>query len=488
MGRRAGLALLLLALLPLYRLARQSFWYDELFTVWVARRPPAEILQQAAADGYTPPLYYLLVGALWRLGFQSENLRILSVIGGGIGLWSLMRLGQRLGGRPAAHTSLALGGLSPFLFSFSQELRPYTTLIGCAAAATEAFLAWWKKPRLPLALGWGALLLGAATSSYLGLLLLPVALALATRAPRRRQALPVVLGVIALSLFLALPGLERATGTIGIDTHYPFPLARLMLGHGVRMPPLAGDRDRGLTLATEITAGAVLLVAAALSWRRRDAALGAALGCLALSLGAAWVLDAVTGVGITTRYLALAFIPFMLVLALAVRQLGRAGPLLLAPIVLFQVIGLERYLFHQEYFRDDWRGLSRRLVETYERDDLVWGFPAHHLAVATSFYAPGVAVGGGFMGREGEPVYLLKPGERFSGYRLESQLERLLENPEEEIVRRATGRRVLLVTYADDDWHGDTRPLVRAIARERREKLERFPAREVLLLRVLDRP
>src|SRR5262245_13567148 len=39
----------------------ESLWYDELFTVWVARRPWGDVMAQTAADGFTPPLFYALV-------------------------------------------------------------------------------------------------------------------------------------------------------------------------------------------------------------------------------------------------------------------------------------------------------------------------------------------------------------------------------------------------------------------------------------------
>jgi hypothetical protein len=498
MGRRAGVGLAVLALLPLYRLGHQSFWYDELFTVWVARHPAPEIFSQAAADGYTPPLYYLLVAALWRFGLQSENLRLLSVIGGAGTLFALTGIATRLGGRRAGLLALAASGLSPFLFSFSQELRPYTAMLACLAGAGAVFLSWWARPRLHLAFVWGALLLGAVGFSYLALTLLPVALLAAALSPRPRQAVAVASVVVVLGLVLSRPALSRtvstashraSSGTLRLETRYPYPLARLLLGGGVRMPPLADEGDRPLILAAELAGAFALLLALGACWKRRRAALAGALSAFVGAIGFVFLLDALTGVGIVTRYLTLGFVPFVLVLALSLRELGRAGPLLLAPVVFLQVLGLEGYLFHGDYFRDDWRGLCARLAAEYRPGDHVWGFPFHHLAVAASFYGPDAPLSGGYLGREGEPAYFVKPGERFTGYELEHQLDRLpraRNEFESAVAERAGERRVLLVTYADDDWHGDTRPLVSALDRERRASLARFAGRETLLLRVFE--
>ena len=50
--------------LRLFHLGTQSLWYDELFNIWMARKPLPELLAQVAAGGQTPPLYDLVV-ALW---------------------------------------------------------------------------------------------------------------------------------------------------------------------------------------------------------------------------------------------------------------------------------------------------------------------------------------------------------------------------------------------------------------------------------------
>jgi hypothetical protein len=159
----------------------------------------------------------------------------------------------------------------------------------------------------------------------------------------------------------------------------------------------------------------VLGLALWIAWRRRDRALAACASLLVAALGAVWKADALLGLGVTTRYLSLALIPFLLLAA----RLAGAAPALGVPVVaavaLLQLAGLQRYLFDPAYARDDWRALAARLLDLREPADVVFGFPGHHVAVALDTYAPGLASVGGFTGRAGEPVYLYRPGERFRG-------------------------------------------------------------------------
>ncbi len=490
---RVRLASALIAALPLFRLNGQSFWYDELFTVWVARHTSLQVIHEASVDGYTPPLYYLLVGALWRLGLRTESLRVLSVLGGAVCLFFLGRLATRLGGPSAGRTAWVLAGLSPFLVSLSQELRPYTCFLACALAAADVFLTWWTKPSWRCATAWGALLVSAAGFSYLSLALVPVALAASIASRSQKQALWVAGAATTLALVLSIPGLAKGTELVGdrheagqlkIETRWKYPLARLALGHGVRMPPLASGRDRRLTTASELAVGSVLVLALVRLWRDRDKAVALALGAFVFALAAVWVADAVTGIGVTTRYLALAFPPFVLVVALTAIRSRVAKPFV-GVLLALQLVGLGQYLFVRDYFRDDWRALTSRLTQLTQRDDLVWGFPLHHLEVAARFYAPDLAVGGGYVGRRGIP-YFIKSGQRWKGYGLAGELERADDLPAE-VSRRTAGRRVLLVTYEDNDWHGDTRPLVESLGSRGSMEAERFPGREVLVLRVYPR-
>jgi 4-amino-4-deoxy-L-arabinose transferase-like glycosyltransferase len=126
----ALLAIVLLALgLRLYRLDAQSLWYDEAFSVYLARMDLAEITSRTAED-IQPPLYYYLLSAWLELFGDSENaLRGFSLLFGVLSVpliyalaWQLLR--SHLAGLLAA----LLLAVSPLHVWYGQEVRMYTLL------------------------------------------------------------------------------------------------------------------------------------------------------------------------------------------------------------------------------------------------------------------------------------------------------------------------------------------------------------------------
>jgi mannosyltransferase len=115
--------------LRLYRLDAQSLWYDEGFSVSLARLGPAEITARTAADIQPPLYYYLLHGWIGFLGDDERAVRSLSVLFGVVTVpliyavaWQLFR--SRLAGLLAA----LLIAVSPLHIWYGQETRMYTLL------------------------------------------------------------------------------------------------------------------------------------------------------------------------------------------------------------------------------------------------------------------------------------------------------------------------------------------------------------------------
>jgi len=115
--------------LRLYRLDAQSLWYDEGFSVYLARMDLSEITHRTAADIQPPLYYYLLHGWIDLLGDGEAALRGLSVLFGVLTVpllyavaWQLFR--SRLAGLLAA---LFLT-ISPLHIWYGQEARMYTLL------------------------------------------------------------------------------------------------------------------------------------------------------------------------------------------------------------------------------------------------------------------------------------------------------------------------------------------------------------------------
>lgn len=145
------LALILTGLtLRLALLGKQSLWYDEGVTWWLATMSPPDLLQWTAAD-IQPPLYYLLLWAARSVWGSSEwALRFPSVVLGTLAIPLLYSLARRLlsaqpaRGPAALFSTPALAALlaavSPLMVYYSQEARMYTLLVFEAALASYLLL------------------------------------------------------------------------------------------------------------------------------------------------------------------------------------------------------------------------------------------------------------------------------------------------------------------------------------------------------------
>lgn len=123
------LIMVLAAGLRFFRIDAQSLWYDEGFSVFLARLGLGEITSRTAAD-IQPPLYYYLL-SLWLtlLGDSELALRGLSALFGFLTVpliyavgWELFR--RRLAGLLAAFVL----AIAPLHIWYGQEIRMYTLL------------------------------------------------------------------------------------------------------------------------------------------------------------------------------------------------------------------------------------------------------------------------------------------------------------------------------------------------------------------------
>ncbi|MEP7204949.1 MAG: glycosyltransferase family 39 protein [Candidatus Saccharibacteria bacterium] len=113
----------------------QSVWFDEAYSILVAKQPLGNLLYLTSVDTH-PPLYYLLLkGWASIFGWSELALRSLSVLamGGAVVFGGL--LVRRTFGTKLALTTLPFVVLSPMLLRYGFELRPYAlaSLIGIAA-------------------------------------------------------------------------------------------------------------------------------------------------------------------------------------------------------------------------------------------------------------------------------------------------------------------------------------------------------------------
>lgn len=138
----ATLILLVAFGLRLHRLALDSVWWDEGFSVWMARLPLAEMFNATAHDAH-PPLYYMILHG-WRacVGDEEFALRMLSVLCGVLIVTFAFRLGAEVGEARAALAAAALVATARLQVGWSQEIRMY------APAALWATIALWAAARL----------------------------------------------------------------------------------------------------------------------------------------------------------------------------------------------------------------------------------------------------------------------------------------------------------------------------------------------------
>lgn len=114
---------------------QQSVWFDEAYSVFVAKQPVLDVIYYSSVDVH-PPFYYLLL-KVWAgmFGWGELALRSLSVLamGGAVVLSGLLL--KRMFGVRVAIMALPFIALSPLLLRFGFEIRMYAmaSLIGIAA-------------------------------------------------------------------------------------------------------------------------------------------------------------------------------------------------------------------------------------------------------------------------------------------------------------------------------------------------------------------
>lgn len=137
---RHAIAIALLAgvgavILIMLMAAGNSVWFDEGYSILLARESYGELLALTAVDAH-PPLYYILL-KLWgdMFGFQEFTLRLLSALFMGGAVSIALLLTKRLFGVKAFLIAIPALLLAPFLLRYGYEIRMYAlaTLIGVSA-------------------------------------------------------------------------------------------------------------------------------------------------------------------------------------------------------------------------------------------------------------------------------------------------------------------------------------------------------------------
>ncbi|MBI3287416.1 MAG: glycosyltransferase family 39 protein [Chloroflexi bacterium] len=368
--------------LRLQGLESQGFWWDEAFSVQLARHDWSTFWT-LLADDRSPPLFPLLLRGWGSLAGWSEfAARMLPLSLGVLTLPLVYRLARHIGGRTAGLTALTLAAASPALIAYSQELRMYALLVAATAAfwlAVEHSLASAGKSQLPV-VGWATLLIGEIAllfSHYYGAAAVGAAnlIVLAEHAIRRRPTAELrgwlAAQLVALALFAAWLGafLDPQSSVRGAAERAPDWGSFL---HQVVVLWAAGVRDLDYRQATLWALATVwltltLVLPTFILWRSQHWDRAARLSAFALlAIGLAFAL-AVWQVSFHPRYTLPLLVPLIVLCAaaLATPGSGRAwtavGRAVLASAAVATWLvgwGVAR---EPAYAKDDLRGVSAYL-------------------------------------------------------------------------------------------------------------------------------
>lgn len=192
----------------------QSVWFDEAYSIMLAKQPISQIIHLTALDTH-PPFYYLLL-SLWGnlFGWSEFALRSLSVLSMGGAIIFAGLLTKKIFGVRAALITLPIVAFAPFLLRYGFEIRMYSlaSLIGIAATyVLVCALESKNKKQIQLLYGLYAILvaLGMFTLYYMALLWIAHFLWLLGRSYSKKEPLFKVIWIRAYiaSVILFLPWL-----------------------------------------------------------------------------------------------------------------------------------------------------------------------------------------------------------------------------------------------------------------------------------------
>ncbi len=152
------LAILFLGLfLRIYDLSGESIWFDEGYSIWVAKLTLVQTAVDATTQDMTPPLYYMILNLWVRLFGDSEfSVRFPSVIFGLFAILMIYKLASLMFNKEVGIISSFLLSISQFHIHYSQEARCYTLMALLALVSMYFFIKFQEKERsLTVSIGYG---------------------------------------------------------------------------------------------------------------------------------------------------------------------------------------------------------------------------------------------------------------------------------------------------------------------------------------------
>lgn len=139
----------------------QNVWFDEGYSILLAKQPVARLLSLTAVDAH-PPTYYLLL-KLWgsTFGWSEFALRSLSAVFAAATVGTMLLLIRRLFTKKVALATIPFLVIAPFFLRYGYEIRMYA-LVGLIGVVATLFLTkavqtnkkkWWALYAVLVALG-----------------------------------------------------------------------------------------------------------------------------------------------------------------------------------------------------------------------------------------------------------------------------------------------------------------------------------------------
>jgi 4-amino-4-deoxy-L-arabinose transferase-like glycosyltransferase len=396
-------------------LADQSLWYDEGYSVMLARQDAARIVEQTARLDFNTPLHYLALRAWTALTGSSEfSARYVSVFAGVVTValaapLAILPVSLRRRRNFARGLAVGLVALSPMSVSVAQEARMYALLACLCALAVVQLLRAMRRGRTADWMLWAAWNLAAFLTHVIGAVFFAAQAAIvagwwAWRAvgsarPMRWRWQPVVaigLAGLGMAAFVAyILSFGRGYGVtfaarLDLLLVLVHSLAAVVLPH---LQPAALVIPAAVGVALAIAAAGVAL-AASRNWG----------GVLVLGAGAAGLMAIAIFCALTGKFgqrypsivapVLLAGISAGVAAWLPARR-AAASPRLPFVAVAFafaagvlSVAGLVAWRTDPIYFFEDFRGAARHIKEQAAGDEAVVLVAGHFAPVFEYYYGP----------------------------------------------------------------------------------------------------
>ena len=392
------LVMLLATILRFMRIGDQSLWYDEGNTVRMTHRGAGDILE-AAADDIHPPGYYLAVtGWVELVGRTEFALRGFSALAGVVLVAVVIKIAGFLWGPITGAIGGVVASIHPALVYYSQEARMYMLaamlgagLVAVAGKMVRDYEHWGKTKFWYLYVLVGAA--GLYTHYTFAFVLVATNFWVLWRIwiEKKMQILGAVVNWYIVQtgvLILYLPWLP-----IAIEHLTTWPAER----EETRFVSRAGDTWNWLSVGPTLDMGdgnvaATVLIGVLVmlgvirgggrliaAWALVSAGINSTVGLLGESFSKFLVLS-VPGITILTASGVGRIIRFK------GKWAGIAAVLMLSPVLWFYARGLSNLYSNPQYFRDDYRGIAKDLLEWRKLGDAILLNAPNQIEVFSYYY------------------------------------------------------------------------------------------------------